>query len=125
MPDREGSGLLLTIVPLKDGCAAGSSLPSVAVFIQDPRLMPACPGEAFGALYGLTAGELRVAMALTSGLTVQEVAAGLGISTTTLKTHLAHIFQKTGTSRQADLRALISRASGPLRLPMGLSPQAA
>ena len=44
------------------------------------------PGEAFAKLYGLTGGELRVAMAMATNLTPQEVADMLGIGLQTVKT---------------------------------------
>jgi DNA-binding CsgD family transcriptional regulator len=48
------------------------------------------------------------------GLTAQDAADLLGIGLQTVKTHLQRIFQKTGTSRQADLVALMSRSSVPI-----------
>jgi DNA-binding CsgD family transcriptional regulator len=73
------------------------------------------PGEAFAKLYGLTGGELRVAMAMATNLTPQEVADMLGIGIQTVKTHLQRIFQKTCTSRQADLIGLMTRLSTPTK----------
>jgi DNA-binding CsgD family transcriptional regulator len=42
------------------------------------------------------------------------IAETLGVSIATVKTHLARLFQKTGTSRQAELVALIGRMRLPL-----------
>ncbi len=39
---------------------------------------------------------------------VAEVAEVLGIARTTVKTHLRHVFEKTNTSRQADLVKLVA-----------------
>ena len=74
-------------------------------------MLPLFPGEAFAKLYRLTGGELRVALAMAGGLQPQDAADTLGIGLQTVKTHLQHIFQKTNTSRQAELVALISRAN--------------
>lgn len=120
LPDRGGVGVLATILPLVSADASSSSgrqPPAAAIFIQDPNILPHCPGEAFARLYGLTPGELRVALTLMHCLTLQDVGSRLGLSTLTVKTHLQHVFQKTGTSRQADLLALMWRATGPARLP--------
>ena len=45
---------------------------------------------------------------------VPEVAPVLGVSETTVKTHLQHIFDKTGARRQADLVKLVAGYMGPL-----------
>lgn len=119
LPDRGGAGLVATILPLARGERRGISKPfaaAAAVFVQNPAVLPLFPGEAFAKLHGLTGGELRVALALAPGLQLEEVADMLGIGLQTVKTHLQHIFQKTNTSRQADLIALMTRMSGPMRV---------
>ena len=45
---------------------------------------------------------------------VPEVAVALGIAETTVKTHLGRTYQKTGTSRQAELVKLVAGFSNPL-----------
>jgi DNA-binding CsgD family transcriptional regulator len=40
---------------------------------------------------------------------IQACADRLGITRATARTHLAHIFRKTGTNRQAELVRLLSR----------------
>ena len=47
------------------------------------------------------------------GVAVAEAAETLGISLPTAKTHLARLFDKTGTSRQADLVRLAMSALAP------------
>ena len=63
-------------------------------------------------LFGLSAAEARVAMALVEGRTPREAAQGLGLSFYTVRSHLVRIFDKTGTSRQAELVRLIMRLTG-------------
>lgn len=87
-----------------------------AIFVQDPAVLPLLPGEAFGKPYGLTGGELRVALKVASEFAPQETAETLGIGLETVKTYLQHIFQKTGTTRQAELVALASRCAGLLNV---------
>jgi DNA-binding CsgD family transcriptional regulator len=65
-------------------------------------------------LYRLTAAELRVLMAIVDIGGVPEVAPMLGISETTVKTHLQRVFEKTGTNRQADLVKLVAGFMSPL-----------
>lgn len=73
------------------------------------------PAEALAELYGLTLAESRVLEHIGQGETPQEAAERLGISLTTVKTHLQRIFAKTETTRQADLVRLVTRATPPVR----------
>lgn len=116
-PNRDGSGLLATIFPLRteSGGEQSFAAAAAAIFIQDPALTPPFPGEAFAKLYGLTRAELRVILAMTPGLTLLQVAEALGLGVPTVRTHLRHIFEKTHTTRQTDVVALMSRATGPTK----------
>ena len=59
--------------------------------------------DAVAAAFGLTPAETRVLASLFAGRTLRETAATLSIAGTTAKTHLEHIFVKTGVTRQAEL----------------------
>jgi DNA-binding CsgD family transcriptional regulator len=116
-PDRDGAGVLATIFPLEtesDGDQPFATA-TAAIFIQDPAVTPLFPGEAFAKLYGLTPAESRVIQAMRPGMPLHQVAHVLGIGLETVKTHLRHIFEKTDTTRQADIVALMSRATGPTK----------
>ena len=63
--------------------------------------------------YGLTDAEVRVAAALASGLTVNEVAAQCGTSPATVRVHVRQVFRKLGVSRQVDLVRLVHALAGP------------
>jgi DNA-binding CsgD family transcriptional regulator len=52
-------------------------------------------------------------MLLTQGMTTKNAAEALGTSPTTVKTHIGHLFEKTGTQRQADLVRLAMSAFAP------------
>jgi len=78
-------------------------------------VVPPFPGEAFAKLYGLTGSELRVLLAMAPGLSVKEAAEVLGIGETTAKTHLQHIYSKTGTSKQTELLHLFLNHTPPIR----------
>jgi DNA-binding CsgD family transcriptional regulator len=62
--------------------------------------------EPLAAAYGLTIAETKVLASLFAGRTLAETATTLGITSPTAKTHLEHIFLKTGVTRQADLMRL-------------------
>jgi DNA-binding CsgD family transcriptional regulator len=65
-------------------------------------------------VYDLTPAEMRVGAAIVEIGGVPEAATVLGISETTVKTHLQHIFEKTGIKRQADLVKLIAGFASPI-----------
>jgi DNA-binding CsgD family transcriptional regulator len=89
--------------------------PAVIVTIADPDQVPQPSPAWLKRLFRLTAAEARVALELFGGSTLGEVATALGISLATSRVHLAHIFRKTGTTRQAQLiRLLMSYPWGEL-----------
>jgi DNA-binding CsgD family transcriptional regulator len=87
---------------------------ATAVFVSRAALDLPSPLETLATLYKLTPAELRVLMAIVEVGGVPEVAPMLGISETTVKTHLQRIFDKTGNSRQADLIKLVAGYMSPL-----------
>ena len=72
------------------------------------------PLEAIANAYRLTPAEMRVLMMIVQIGGVPEIAPVLGISETTVKTHLQHVYKKTGTQRQADLVKLVAGYMSPL-----------
>src|SRR5262249_4700100 len=114
---RDGTRYVANVLPLTSGARrkAGVSYAAVAtVFVHKAGLDLPSPPEAVAKDYGLTPAELRVLFAIVEVGGVPEVAAVLGISETTVKTHLHHLFEKTGTSRQADLVKLVASYATPL-----------
>ena len=114
----DDAGLIATVLPLARGehhATRGAFSGLAAIFVQDPIVVPPCPGEAFARLYGLTKSELRVLLAMLPGLGVKQAAETLGISETTVKTHLQHIHSKTGTSKQTELLYLFTSLTPPVK----------
>jgi len=110
-------GFIATVLPINRGQRRGVFAPfsaAAAVFVQDPAEAPLMPGEAFAKLHGLTAGELRVLLAMAPGLGLKEAADVLGISESTARTHLQRIFGKTGTTKQVELIHLLRASSPPV-----------
>jgi DNA-binding CsgD family transcriptional regulator len=62
--------------------------------------------DALAAAFGLTPAETKVLANLFAGRALAETAETLGITRPTAKTHLEHIFLKTGVTRQAELMRL-------------------
>lgn len=118
LPDEDGAGLIANILPLqwREGRNPLGQMPgAAAVIIQDPAESPRPPLEALAELYGLTAAEQKVLEFVAEGITPQEAADKLSVSLATVKTHLQHVFAKTGTGRQADLVRLVAQATAPIK----------
>jgi DNA-binding CsgD family transcriptional regulator len=60
---------------------------------------------------------MRTLDRLVAGDTLAEAAQALGVALATVRTHLAHIFEKTGTSRQAELIRLAAKFAPPIVVP--------
>jgi len=111
--DRPSGGrpwsLLVAPLPLGGRIWTGPSNAVAAVFLHDQEFA-ASGVQVVGKLYGLTAAECRLGKALAQGSSLSEIAADLRLSKATLRTQLAAVFAKTGTTRQAELmRLLISQ----------------
>jgi DNA-binding CsgD family transcriptional regulator len=78
------------------------------VFICDPVRPAQVPAAWMMDGYGLTLAEARVALAFASGTTIPVAAHRLKVSVNTVKTHLRRVYEKTGTSRQAELSRLVA-----------------
>jgi DNA-binding CsgD family transcriptional regulator len=64
--------------------------------------------------FELSPRECEVALRLARGASYKEIAFELGISIATVKTHVARVYQKTGTGTKMDLLRILSRpASEP------------
>ena len=77
------------------------------VLIIDRDDEPEDPVAVLRRLYRLTHAEAEVALQVTRGEELKDIAEALSISLTTVRTHLQHVFDKTGTHRQAELAHLL------------------
>ncbi|MGQ3277300.1 MAG: LuxR C-terminal-related transcriptional regulator [Shinella sp.] len=103
------------VLPLTDGTARAAFRPAcAAIFISTTTSASPLPEAVLTTLFNLTPAEARVLLRIGSGLTPSKSALSLGISESTLKTHLRRIFAKTGTARQADLVKLVANIGTPL-----------
>lgn len=78
------------------------------IFIFDSAAPSDVPVEWIMGAYNLTAAEARVALHTSTGRSVINTAARLNLSPNTVKTHLRHVFAKTGASGQVELSALMT-----------------
>lgn len=117
LEDRGGTRMAAHILPLTVGKRrnAHKSYQAVAaVFVREASIDPISPPELVAKAFNLTPTELRVFLAIVEVGGVPEVAHAIGIAESTVKTHLNRLFEKTGTSRQADLVKVFVSYASPL-----------
>jgi DNA-binding CsgD family transcriptional regulator len=81
--------------------------PRAILFITDPEQTTAPRGQNLREDFGLTMAEAALALEIPKGDGLRGAANRLGVSLATAHTQLAHVFDKTGTRRQAELVRLI------------------
>jgi DNA-binding CsgD family transcriptional regulator len=89
---------------------ATSEDPSAAralVIIIDPEQETEPPKTLLRRIFSLTNAEADVAVRVLRGDGLKPISADLALTMATIKTHLQHIFDKTGTHRQAELVRLL------------------
>jgi DNA-binding CsgD family transcriptional regulator len=83
--------------------------PRAIVLVVDPERASIVPEKYLQRLYNLTPAEAAVAVRILRGEGLQAVADDLRVSLPTVCTHRQRVFEKTDTSRQAELVRLISK----------------
>jgi DNA-binding CsgD family transcriptional regulator len=111
LTDDSGETCFMQLVPVggraRDVFRAAAA---VAVLIRRPK-QPRLPVNyaATRAAFGLTDREAEVTHLLGEGLSVIDIARRIRVKVDTVRDHLKSAFDKTGTSRQAELVALLAR----------------
>jgi DNA-binding CsgD family transcriptional regulator len=116
LASRDSDRYVAHVLPLPVGAGRGGiASPAVAaLFVHSAAIDRPSRAEAIARHYRLTPTELRVLIAIVDVGGAPEVAEALGIGAGTVKTHLGRIYQKTGTSRHAELVKIVARFSSPL-----------
>jgi DNA-binding CsgD family transcriptional regulator len=117
LPARDGERWMAHIRPLTPGSGreAGAGYSSAAaIFVRRVALDFVSSLETLVETFRLTPAEARVLGAVMEWGGVPEASRALQLSETTVKTHLRHIFEKTGTRRQTDLIKLAACFANPL-----------
>ena len=114
---KDGERYVAHALPLTSGArrrAGVVSTAAAALFVRQATLaVPSAP-QAIGSAFRLTPTELRVLLAIVEVGGIPEVATAFGVADTTIRTHVGRLFEKTGTSRQADLVKLVAGYATPL-----------
>ena len=87
--------------------AAQHQAPAALILITDLDRRPEVLGRRLVELFGLTAAEACLAVALVAGKRLEDIAEERGVRMPTLRTQMRAVLDKTGTDRQADLMRLI------------------
>jgi DNA-binding CsgD family transcriptional regulator len=77
------------------------------LLVTDPEQQRRTRRELLRQRFGLTAAEADLALEIARGDGRKAAATRLNIAVTTARTHLTHIFEKTGVRRQAELVRLL------------------
>lgn len=111
LSDHSEQNWIAHVLPLMDGArrqAADAYEAVAAVFVRGSSLAERSPLETLAHLYNLTAGEIRVVEALLRMSRLDDIAAALGISRATVKTHLNRAYSKCRVTSQSAMIRLIS-----------------
>lgn len=113
LPRPDAPDLCLTVAPFQPPQGPLRQRPCALVLARDPQA-PAITVPALQQLFDLTQAEALVAQALAQGAAIDRIAADTGVSINTVRTHLHHIYNKTGTARQGELITRIHQGANPL-----------
>jgi DNA-binding CsgD family transcriptional regulator len=115
---HDGERFVGHLLPLSSGRRrkTGVAYDATAVlFVSKGSLDSTAGSDIIKKIFKLTPAEARVLLAVVELGCISETSRNLDIAESTVKTHLARIFSKTDTKRQADLVKLIAAFSSPIR----------
>ncbi|MGB8818551.1 MAG: helix-turn-helix transcriptional regulator [Rhizobiaceae bacterium] len=117
LPSRDGETAVCYVLPLGKSDHRRSLGPGhAAVFISGAGTNMPPSLEILSALSGLTSREANIALMIADGNTPADAAGKLGVTMNTMRTHLSHIFDKTGANSQPALVRYVSSLSMPVRM---------
>jgi DNA-binding CsgD family transcriptional regulator len=107
--------LSLTVSPLREAPSGTLGLseahrPVAVVFVSDPDAEDTPSSVLLRRLFDLTGREAALAGLLVRGLDLREASEEMGVSLTTVRTHLGQVFVKTNTHRQSELIRLLLKS---------------
>ncbi len=106
---RERRPLIVRVVPVEPQVRRSFDGAALLLIIVDPQDCPEPSDGMLQQVFGLTRSEAKVANRLMCGDTLTGIAEAHGIEVGTVRSQVKSIFAKTGTSRQAELVALMTR----------------
>jgi DNA-binding CsgD family transcriptional regulator/PAS domain-containing protein len=113
---EQGLPLIVFVAPHRAGFGWIDVVrPRAMLFIGDPEATAGVHWKWLREDFGLTPAEAAVAIEVLEADGLQATARRLRISLATARTHLAHVFDKTGTRRQAELVRLLLQSASAVR----------
>jgi DNA-binding CsgD family transcriptional regulator len=100
-------------LPAGNEFGQGAKAPVAIAFIDDGRISAKPDADTLCMRYELSPAEWRVAEAMAHGLGTEAIAQTLGVAVTTVKTHLSHLYAKTGTDNRVNLMRLLMASQTP------------
>lgn len=115
--DRSLKAATAHVLPLARGERRGRLMPqaTAAVFVMPSDTPQPVDLGVVARMFSLTPAEGRVLSHLAASANIPEIAAMLGITEATAKTHRTRLFAKMGVSRRAELLVMLAQLIPPLR----------
>ena len=120
LADAKAEHRVVVVTPSPAGAAASGEPPYVVLLLFDIPGYRELSAPVLRQLFGLTRSEAKLVQSLACGATLDDGARNLGISVNTARTHLKHIFHKTGAKRQSELIHQVE--TGPAAMPLQVEP---
>jgi DNA-binding CsgD family transcriptional regulator/PAS domain-containing protein len=98
---------LVTPLPPRLSVPVGTSSPLALVTLRSARDSPSFTSDMLARLFALSPAQAAIALAIFNGKSPEQIAVERGVAITTLRTHLAEIFARTGAENQRDLIRLL------------------
>jgi DNA-binding CsgD family transcriptional regulator/quercetin dioxygenase-like cupin family protein len=113
--------LIAVAVPITGGRPQADFELGAAIQLRDPEAVEQPPGDVAREVFGLTAAEAAVALALAADRTLKEIAHQRRCSINTVRTLVGRVFVKTGCRRQSELVRVIGALTDALSAGNGLA----
>lgn len=113
LPREDGPAWAACVIPMPPSSAAAADTALLVLSAGDRPC--AVAAGLLVQLFGLTAAEARIALALGNGARLEDIAADNRLALNTVRCYVKQIFAKTGVRRQAQLVRLV--VGGPGALP--------
>lgn len=111
--DGENAAMVAHLIPVRRS-AHDIFGPAMGILVITPLgSSQTLPDDLLNGLFDLSPAEVRAANGLLQGKTIEDLAAGFGLSRETIRTQVKAVLAKTGTARQSDLVSLLAKVKIP------------
>ena len=106
-PTRGDLVVLVTPLPPHFGVGGQGGEGHALLTFRQLRDDPSFSSDMLAAIFGLSEAQAAVALAIFNGASPEQIAADRGVAVSTIRTHLAEVFVRTGAENQRDLVRLL------------------